>query len=244
MAVAAVCGVPSRACPSLPVDEVTRWGTASFRAIGCRTGVAAARLPHTRPVHRWLRSAAPDTSLAGVEEDQRQKRFREQVLPELEVLLRVARRLTRSPNDAEDLVQDTLLRAFRAFDGFDGRYPRAWLLTILRNTHINRIRKRRPDILDDEVAQRLPARGQDGRQDGTSERALHDELDPIVRDALASLSANHRAVIALVDLDGLTYKEAADVLDVPVGTVMSRLHRARRKVRAHLEAHGITQVHK
>jgi RNA polymerase sigma-70 factor, ECF subfamily len=175
-------------------------------------------------------------------EDGRDQRFREQVLPELDVMYRVALRLTRSPAEAEDLVQDALVRAYRGFDGFDGRYPRAWLLTIVRNTHINSLRKRRPDLLDAEVAQRLPAPGADGRQDGTSERALHDDFDPLVRDALRSLSANHRAVIALVDLDGLSYKEAADVLGVPVGTVMSRLHRARRKVRARLEGAGFTEV--
>jgi RNA polymerase sigma-70 factor, ECF subfamily len=180
-------------------------------------------------------------SVGQVPNETREDRFREQVLSELEVLYRVARRLTRTATEAEDLVQDALLRAYRGFDGFDGRYPRAWLLTILRNTHYNRLRKRRPDLLDDEVAGRLPARGADGRQDGTPEQALHDHFDPLVRDALASLSANHRAVIALVDLDGLSYQEAADVIGVPVGTVMSRLHRARRKVRAHLEQSGFLE---
>ncbi len=180
-------------------------------------------------------------SVCEVANETREDRFREQVLSELEVLYRVARRLTRSTTEAEDLVQDALLRAHRGFDGFDGRYPRAWLLTILRNTHYNRLRKRRPDLLDDEVAQRLPDQGVDGRQDGTSERALHDQFDPLVRDAIAALSANHRAVVALVDLDGLSYQEAADLLEVPVGTVMSRLHRARRKVRAHLEQSGFME---
>lgn len=170
------------------------------------------------------------------------ERFREQVLPELDVLYRVARRLTRTPQEAEDLVQDTLVRAYRSFAGFDGRYPRAWLLTILRNTRINQVRKCQPDLMDDEVAGDLPARGAEGRVDGTSEQALHDHFDPLVRDALASLSAKHRSVIALVDLDGLSYQEAADVLEVPVGTVMSRLHRARRKVRAQLESAGFTEV--
>jgi RNA polymerase sigma-70 factor, ECF subfamily len=181
-------------------------------------------------------------SVRQVPDQTREERFREQVLSELEVLYRVARRLTRTPTEAEDLVQDVLLRAYRGFDGFDGRYPRAWLLTILRNTHYNRLRKRQPDLLDDEVAQRVPARGADGRQDGTSDQALHDQFDPLVRAALAALSANHRAVIALVDLDELTYQEAADVLGVPTGTVMSRLHRARRKVRAHLEDAGFKEV--
>ncbi len=169
-----------------------------------------------------------------------EQRFREQVLSELPVLLRVGRRLTLDAGDAEDLVQDTLVRAYRAFDRFDGRYPRAWLLTILRNTHRNALRKRRPDLMDDEVAHRIPDQGAAGRADGVPDAALHDELDPIVRTSLGSLSARHRAVIALVDLDGLTYKEAAHMLDVPVGTVMSRLHRARAKVRAQLEAEGIT----
>jgi len=159
-------------------------------------------------------------------------------------MYRVARRLTRNGPDAEDLVQDALVRAYRAFGRFDGRYPRAWLLTILRNTHINQLRKRRPDLLEDELAQRLPARGEDGRLDGTADQAFRGDLDPIVRDALASLSGNHRAVIALIDLDGLTYQETADFLGVPVGTVMSRLHRARKKVRTRLEANGITEVHR
>jgi RNA polymerase sigma-70 factor, ECF subfamily len=181
-------------------------------------------------------------SVRQVPDQTREDRFREQVLPELEVCYRVARRLTRTPTEAEDLVQDALLRAFRGFDAFDGRYPRAWLLTIVRNTHYNRLRKRQPDLLDDEVAQRLPARGADGRQDGTADQAFENQFDPLVRAALASLSANHRAVIALVDLDELTYQEAADVLGIPAGTVMSRLHRARRKVRTYLEEAGFTEV--
>jgi len=181
-------------------------------------------------------------SVSCVPNKTREDRFREQVLPELEVLYRVARRLTRTSSEAEDLVQDALLRAHRGFDGFDGRHVRAWLLTILRNTHYNRLRKRQPDFLDDEIAQRLPARGADGRQDGTAELAFHNEFDPRVRAALAALSPNHRAVIALVDLDELSYLEAADVIGVPVGTVMSRLHRARREVRVQLEQSGFMEV--
>jgi len=176
-------------------------------------------------------------TLAAMTADPRQAAFREYVLPELDVLLRVARRLTRDHTDAEDLVQDTLVRAYRAVDRFDGRYPRAWLLTILRNTHYNRLRKRTPDLLEDELAQKLPGRGADAR-DGTAEAALGSGFDPLVRDAIANLSVKHRQVIALIDLDGLTYQEAADMLGVPPGTVMSRLHRARARVRDHLEAAG------
>lgn len=184
-----------------------------------------------------VRARTGTDSVVHVIDDRTDARFREQVLPELEVLYRVARRLTRSTADAEDLVQDTLLKAYRAFDRFDGRYLRAWLLTIMRNHHRNQLRKRRPDLLNDEVAQRLPGHGQDARRDGVDERAFHDDLDPVVREALRSLSPKHRSVIALVDLDGLTYREAAELLGVPVGTVMSRLHRARSKVRSRLEGH-------
>ncbi len=181
-------------------------------------------------------------SVEVVADDRTDARFREQVLPELPVLYRVARRLTGANADAEDLVQDTLVKAYRAFDRFDGRYLRAWLLTIMRNHHRNQLRKRRPDLLEDEVAQRLPGRDQDARVDGVDERAFRDDFDPLVRSALVSLSSKHRAVIALVDLDGLTYREAAEVLAVPVGTVMSRLHRARGKVRVQLEGHLVEDV--
>jgi len=160
-------------------------------------------------------------------------------MPELQVLYSVAMRLTRNPYDAEDVVQETLLRAFRALDSFDGRYPRAWLLTILRNTNINRVRKRTPDLLRDEerTLGALPARGADGRE-GAAEIALERIPDDAVVDALKRLSDDHRAVVALVDIDGLTYQEAADILDIPIGTVMSRLHRARRKLRTRLERDG------
>lgn len=169
----------------------------------------------------------------------RDQRWRQYVLPELEVLYGVAMRLTRNPHDAEDVVQDTLLRAYRALDSFDGRYPRAWLLTILRNTNINRVRKRTPDLLDDEerTLGALAAPGADGR-DGPAELALERIPDTAVVEALRQLSDDHRAVVVLVDVDGLTYQEAADLLGVPIGTIMSRLHRARRKLRARLERHG------
>ena len=170
------------------------------------------------------------------------QRFREQVLPELDVLYRVALRLTRSPPHAEDLVQDTLERAVAAFDRFDGRHPRAWLLTILRNTHRNDLRRRRPDLLEQEVADRLPAGGRDGEQDTTATEVMGAQLAPAVGTAIRALNPTQRAVLVLVDLDGLTYREAAEVLEVPVGTVMSRLHRSRRRVRAQLAAAGALEV--
>ena len=154
------------------------------------------------------------------------------MLPEIEVLLRVANSLTRNHAEAEDLVQDTLLRAYRAIDGFDGRYPRAWLLTILRNTHINRNRRRRPELLRNPNAatDRMISAASDERTDA----GVDDEIDVEIIRALDSLDEPFRHVVELVDIDGLSYAEAAEVLDVPVGTVMSRLHRARSRIRDRL----------
>ena len=160
--------------------------------------------------------------------------FERFVLPEIDLLLRVARSLTRNAAEAEDLVQDTLLRAYRGIDGFDGSYPRAWLLTILRNTHINRNRRRRPELLrdTDTTLEQLADTSGDDRADAFIDRSI----DTVVLDALHALDDRVRIVVELVDVDGLSYAEAADVLDVPVGTVMSRLHRARRRIREQLEA--------
>ncbi len=161
--------------------------------------------------------------------------FERYVLPEIEVLLRVANSLTHNHAEAEDLVQDTLLRAYRAIDGFDGRYPRAWLLTILRNTHISRNRRRRPELLrDPNAADRMVSTASDERVDA----GIDEEIDAEILRALASLDELFRQVVELVDIDGLSYAEAAEVLDVPIGTVMSRLHRARSRIRDRLDRVG------
>ncbi len=156
------------------------------------------------------------------------------VLPEIEVLLRVAMSMTEQRADAEDLVQDTLLRAWRSIDTFDGRHPRAWLLTILRNTQINRHRRRRPALLDDPdlVADRNLSDAQDSAEDVVVGRTF----DVVVDAALSALPTKFRQVVLLVDVDGLTYAETAEALGVPEGTVMSRLHRARRRIRDRLAA--------
>ncbi len=163
-------------------------------------------------------------------------RFERSVLPEIEVLLRVARSMTRNSHDAEDLVQDTMLRAFRGIDSFDGRYPRAWLLTIMRNAEINRHRRQRPSLLT-AAEQTLPDPEADGG--ATAESQVIDlTFDAAVEEAFEHLSPAFREVIELVDIGGLTYAEAAEIADIPEGTVMSRLHRARNRVRTRLERHG------
>lgn len=162
----------------------------------------------------------------------RRQAYTARVLPEIDVLLRVAMSMTEQRADAEDLVQDTLLRAWRSIDTFDGRHPRAWLLTILRNAQINRHRRRRPELLDDPdlVADRSLSDAQDSAEDVVVGRTF----DVVVDAALSALPTKFRQVVLLVDVDGLTYAETAQALGVPEGTVMSRLHRARKRIRDRL----------
>jgi len=152
------------------------------------------------------------------------------------VLYRVANSITRNPIDAQDLVQDTLLRAYRAIERFDGRYPRAWLLTIMRNAQVNRVRRKRPELMKD--PDETMGRVADNSATGSpADKALMDtELSGPLELALNALPPKFHRVVELVDIDGLSYQETADALGIPVGTVMSRLHRARRNIRAHLEA--------
>ncbi len=164
----------------------------------------------------------------------RHRRFSEVVLPEIDLLLRVARTLTRHSAEAEDLVQDALVRAFRGMDGFDGRHPRAWLLTILRNTHINRNRRRRPELMDD-PDQMMDTVADPSTTGGNPEGlVVGATFDAVVEDALLRLPVAFRETIELVDIDGLAYAEAAAALGVPIGTVMSRVHRARKRIRDRL----------
>ena len=167
------------------------------------------------------------------------ERFATFVLPEVEVLLRVARTLTPNHADAEDLVQDTLVRAYRAIDGFDGAHPRAWLLTILRNTQINRTRRRRPELLDD--PERTMATVANTADDAQSVEAIvvGATFDAVVEEAFRNLPDDFRRCVELVDVNGLSYAEAASIMDVPIGTVMSRLHRARKRMRARLASAGL-----
>lgn len=164
--------------------------------------------------------------------------FERYVVPELDVLLRVAMSLTRNSADAEDLVQDTLLRAYGAIERFDGRYPRAWLLTIMRNAQVNRVRRRRPELIRDPDAGDRILESQTPH-DSAEHDALRGAFDAAVEDALDALPDTFKQVVRLVDLDGLSYQEAADVMGVPIGTVMSRLHRARQRIRGRLRDTGL-----
>lgn len=166
--------------------------------------------------------------------------FERYVLPEIEIMLRVARSLTRNAADAEDLVQDSLLRAYRSIEAFDGRFPRAWLLTIVRNTHINRNRRRRPELLHDPDTQLERLAAQTAAVPAERPGSFIDAtFDAEVQAAFDGLAEPFAEAIEHVDINGLSYAEAADALGVPVGTIMSRLHRGRKKMRERLRRSGV-----
>jgi RNA polymerase sigma-70 factor (ECF subfamily) len=167
------------------------------------------------------------------------QRFSEYVLPELEPLMRLALSLTGQLADAEDLVQDTLLRAYRSIDRFDGQYPRAWLFTIMRRVQANNYRRRRALLLDDaETISRMA--GVSTADGGDPEQHIvGSTFDAVVDASFSALPQKYQDVLRLVDIGGLSYAEAAEVLELPTGTVMSRLHRARARIRRPLAAAGL-----
>ncbi len=173
-----------------------------------------------------------------VDEREQKAAFDRYVVPEIEVLYRVARSITRNATDAEDLVQDTMLRAYRAIGRFDGRHPRAWLLTIMRNAQINRVRRKRPELMRDPDATMERVASEDTDDSDPEAQVLDRGYDAAIEAALDALPERFRTVVELVDVQALSYQEAADFLGVPTGTIMSRLHRARTRIRKHLEKHG------
>lgn len=172
-----------------------------------------------------------------------QATFADLAMPYMDALYSAAMRMTRNPPDAEDLVQETYLRAYRGFGGFkEGTNLKAWLYRILTNTYINiyRAKKRRPQEseLDDREDFALYRRI-GGLEAAEAERTPESEVldampDDLVKEALESLPDQFRMAVLLADVEGFSYKEIAEITDVPVGTVMSRLHRGRRQLQKRL----------
>ena len=155
-------------------------------------------------------------------------------LVHLDALYHVALRLTRNRAEAEDVVQEAFLRAFRSFDRFNpGTNCRAWLFTILRNVFLNRIRSQGREVLEAEVGgfDQMEMRTDTQLDRNPEEHFLQTMLHGDVDRALTTLPLAFREAVLLVDIEGLTYREVAEVLHCPIGTVMSRLSRGRALLR-------------
>jgi RNA polymerase sigma-70 factor (ECF subfamily) len=180
--------------------------------------------------------------------EQRSDRFQRDVLPFLDQLYSAALRMTRNPADAEDLVQETFAKAFASFHQFkEGTNLKAWLYRILTNTFINsyRARKRRPEQTDiDDVEDLYLYRRLGGLEAASVGRSAEEEVlehftESDVKEAVEALPEQFRLAVLLADVEGFSYKEIADILDIPIGTVMSRLHRGRKALQKTLHEFGM-----
>lgn len=181
-----------------------------------------------------------DSTVNMAEKDKR--RFQRDALPLLDSLYGGALRMTRNPADAEDLVQETMLRAYRAFDRFEeGTNLKAWLFRIMTNAYINTYRKRQrepqkvstDEVEDFDLYQEL--KSHDPQYEQTPENIVLDNLvDSDIMEAIDDLPEQFRLAVVLSDVEGFTYAEMAEIMEVPMGTVMSRLHRGRKALQKRL----------
>ena len=184
----------------------------------------------------------PETEPDNGASDDLKTRFNDEAMPLLDQLYGGALRMTRNPQDAEDLVQETYLKAYKNFGSFTpGTNLKAWLYRIMTNTYINSYRKkqRRPlETSADEVTdyQLYTSSSHDSTGLESAEvEALKAMPNSRISDALNSLNEDYRMVVYYADVEGMAYKEIAEVMGIPIGTVMSRLHRGRKQLRGMLK---------
>ncbi|MFO8030598.1 MAG: sigma-70 family RNA polymerase sigma factor [Cyclonatronaceae bacterium] len=166
------------------------------------------------------------------EELKKQEDFNEEIIPHLDATYNYALRLTTDPNDAEDLLQDSIVKAFRFFNSYQkGTNARAWLYRIVKNSYINNYRKasRQPQHVDyEEIATYYETiRSEQSDTTDLQARLFRGEYDDDFKKALDNLPEDFRTPLLLCDVEDFTYEEIANMLDVPIGTVRSRLHRGR-----------------
>ncbi|BDQ02615.1 sigma-70 family RNA polymerase sigma factor [Ignavibacterium sp.] len=179
------------------------------------------------------------------DENQRQlyEDFEREAVPHMDALYNFALKMTGDSDEADDLVQETYLKAFRFFDKFEkGTNCKAWLFRIMKNTYINKYRKetKEPDKVDYEEVENFYENVKPSSTDSAHlEKDIYDNLlDDELSEAINSLPEDFKTVVILCDIEGFTYEEIADFIDVPVGTVRSRLHRARKMLFTKLQKYA------
>src|ERR1700719_4347039 len=155
--------------------------------------------------------------------------FEQVVLPHLDAAYNLARWIVRNTHDAEDVAQEAYLRAFKFFGGYQGGDPRAWVLKIVRNTSYSFLEKNRPADLAEQFDETVHTT--DTRQPDAETALLQSVESRMLREALEELPVNFREVLVLRELEGLSYKEIAELIGIPIGTVMSSLARGRERLR-------------
>ncbi len=173
------------------------------------------------------------------QEIRKQDDFNEEIIPHLDALYNFGLRLTSDPNDAEDLVQDTIVKAYRFFSSYEkGTNAKAWLFRILKNSYINNYRKKskKPQEVDyDEVATFYETiRAERTETSDLEDKMFRELIDDDISKALNDIPEDFRTVVLLCDVEDFTYEEIANMLDVPIGTIRSRLHRGRNLLKAQL----------
>jgi len=169
-----------------------------------------------------------------VEEQDKLARFEQWMMPHMDAAYNLARWLAGNHEDAQDVVQDAYLRAFKFFDGFRGGNSRSWLLRIVRNAFYDSLRHKRHETATalEHEAERLP-----DPSAGPDAALLQKADGELLRQGIETLPAEYREVLVMRELDNCSYKEIADIAGVPLGTVMSRLARAREQLRHYLVGH-------